>query len=79
MIGMMDRMTKAKVSATVSPDRLARAREVTGTNSVSELLEEALAALIERELERRWLDAHPDEELPGEVVPDLSALPWDGE
>lgn len=72
-------MPKTKVSATVSPERLARAREVTGTDSVSELLEEALEALIERELEQRWLQAHPDEELPGEVVPDLSAVPWNEE
>jgi maltooligosyltrehalose trehalohydrolase len=34
-------------------------------------------ALMERELERRWLEAHPDDELPGEVVPDLSGLPRD--
>ncbi|CAN5611762.1 hypothetical protein BH24ACT14_BH24ACT14_13750 [soil metagenome] len=73
MIGM----PKTKVSATVSPERLARARVITGTDSVSELLDEALLALIERELERRWLEAHPDDELPGEVVPDLSGLPWD--
>ncbi len=70
-------MPKTKVSATVSPERLARAREVTGTDSVSDLLEEALGALIERELEQQWLQAHPDEELPGEVVPDLSAVPWE--
>lgn len=76
---MITRMPKAKVSATVSPERLARAREVTGTSSISDLLEEALGALIERELEQRWLRAHPDEELPGEVAPDLSSLPWDEE
>jgi post-segregation antitoxin (ccd killing protein) len=70
-------MAKSKVSATVDPQRLARAREITGTASVSELLDQALGALIERELERRWLEAHPDAELPGEVVPDLSAIPWD--
>jgi len=72
-------MPKAKVSATVSSDRLARAREVTGTSNVSHLLDQALAALIERELEQRWLHAHPDEELLAEVVPDLSAVPWDEE
>ncbi len=72
-------MPKTKVSATVSPERLASAREVTGTHSVSDLLEEALGALIERELEQRWLHAHPDEELPGEVAPDLSAAPWEEE
>lgn len=70
-------MPKTKVSAAVSPHRLARAREVTGTDSVSDLFEEDLAALIERELEQRWLHAHPDEELNGEIVPDLSAVPWD--
>ncbi|MGH3665861.1 MAG: hypothetical protein ACRDU8_07210, partial [Egibacteraceae bacterium] len=37
---MMNRMPRTKVSATVSPDRLARAREVTGTDSVSDLLDE---------------------------------------
>ncbi|MDQ3312639.1 MAG: ribbon-helix-helix domain-containing protein [Actinomycetota bacterium] len=70
-------MTKTKVSATVSPERLARAKQVSDTTSVSELLEKALEALIERELEHQWLRAHPDAELPGEVVPDLSALPWE--
>jgi hypothetical protein len=75
----MNRHAKVKVSATVSPDRLARAQQITGTNSVSDLLDQALEALIERELERRWLDAHPDEVLPGEVIPNLSALPWDEE
>lgn len=74
---------KVKVSATVSPDRLREAREVTGTESLSTLLDEALAALIERELERRWLDAQQDvgpaspADLPGEVPVDLSAIPWD--
>lgn len=70
-------MTKTKVSATLSPDQLAKAREVTGTSNLSQLLDDALAALIERELERRWLDAHPDDELPGEVPVDLSSVPWD--
>lgn len=79
MIGRINGMPKTKVSATVSPDRLARAREVTGTNNVSDLLEQALGALIERELEQRWLNAHPDEDLPGDVVPDLSGVPWDAQ
>lgn len=70
-------MTRTKVSATISPERLARAREVTGTDSLSQLLDEALDALIERQLERRWLRAHRDGELPGAVEVDLSAVPWD--
>lgn len=76
MVGMPG-MPKTKVSATISPERLARAKEVTGTENVSELLDEALAALVERELEQQWLTAHPDQELPGEVVPDLTGVPWD--
>lgn len=72
-------MPKAKISVTVSPHRLARARQVTGASSVSEVFEQALEALIERELERTWLAAHPDDELPGEVPPDVSAVPWDDE
>jgi post-segregation antitoxin (ccd killing protein) len=72
-------MTKTKVSATVDPDRLAEARELLGTDNVSEVLDTALAALVERELERRWLSAHPDEDLPVDVPVDLAALPWDDE
>jgi post-segregation antitoxin (ccd killing protein) len=70
-------MTKTKVSATVDPERLAEARAVTGTTNLSQLLDQALAAVIERELERRWLDAHPDDELPGHVQVDLSDVPWE--
>jgi hypothetical protein len=70
-------MSKAKISATITPERLAQAREVTGTSNVSQLLDEALLALIERELERRWLATHPDDELPGEVQVDLSDVPWE--
>jgi hypothetical protein len=69
--------TRTKVSATLTPERLKEAQEVTGTRNVSQLLDEALAALIERELEKRWIDAHPDDELPGEVEIDLSSVPWE--
>lgn len=72
-------MTTTKISATVTPERLAEARAVTRTSNLSQLLDEALAALISRELERRWLEAHPDEELPGEVPVDLSSVPWEDE
>lgn len=72
-------MTKAKISATLTPERLAQARSVTGTSNLSQLLDDALAALIEREFERRWLEAHPDDELPGQVEVDLSAVPWEEE
>lgn len=74
-------MTKRKVSVTLSPDRLRRAQEVSGTSNLSELLDDALGALIERALEQQWLDAHPAGEetadLPTEVLVDLRAVPWD--
>lgn len=72
-------MTKVKISATVTPERLADAREVTGTSNLSQLLDDALAALVSRERERRWLEAHPDDELPGAVPVDLSSVPWEDE
>jgi len=68
---------KTKVSATLTPERLQQAKAVTGTSNVSQLLEDALAALIERELERRWLEANRDDELPGDVPVDLSSVPWE--
>ncbi len=68
---------KTKVSATLTPERLRQAQAVTGTSNVSQLLEDALAALIERELEKRWLEANRDDELPGEVPVDLRTVPWE--
>jgi len=70
-------MTKQKVSATVDPRHLAEARALIGSDNISVVLDTALVALIEREQERRWLIAHPDEDLPVDVVPDLAELPWE--
>lgn len=76
-------MAKLKVSVTLSPERLRRARELTGNMKLSELVDEALDALVERELERRWLAGHStgptsaSADLPGEVAVDLSDLPWE--
>lgn len=72
-------MTRIKISATVAPERIAKAREVAGITSLSELLNRALDALIERELEQRWLDAHDGDsgDLPQSVPVDLSHIPWD--
>ncbi|HUG87052.1 MAG TPA: type II toxin-antitoxin system CcdA family antitoxin [Euzebya sp.] len=74
-------MVKKKISATVSPERIRRAQEITGNTNLSELLDEGLAALIERELERRWLAGYrahpPGKDLPPEVEPDLVAVPWE--
>jgi hypothetical protein len=68
-------VSKTKISATVSPERLAEARAVTGTSNISQLIDAALEVLINRE--QRWIDAHPDDELPGQVGVDLSSVPWD--
>lgn len=70
-------MARKKISATVDPDRLAEAVTLSGIENVSAVLDRALRALIEQEHERRWLAAHPVDDLPGEVPPDLSDLPWD--
>lgn len=74
-------MAKQKASVTLSPELVQRAREVTGRQNLSELLDAALDALVERELERRWLAGHSTSvvgaDLPGEVPVDLADLPWD--
>ncbi len=74
-------MAKQKVSVTLSPERLQRARTVTGNENLSELLDDALDALVERELERRWLERHDrapgGADLPGDVTGDLAEVPWD--
>lgn len=73
-------MAKQKVSVTLSPDRIARAHAAFGDRNLSELLDEALLALLEREDERRWLAAHDVDagaDLPGSVPVDLVDLPWD--
>ncbi len=77
----MDGMAKKKISATVSPEWIEAARAATGNDNLSELIERGLEALVERELERRWLEAHhrsaDADDLPGEVVVDLGDVPWE--
>ena len=70
-------MTKRKISATVDPDRLAEAAKLSGSDNVSAVIERALSVLIDAERERRWLEAHEDVDLPGEVEPDLTDVPWE--
>jgi hypothetical protein len=77
-------MAKVKISATVDPARLERAKELTGAGSVSEVLERGLAALIEDELERVHADGYSRMPQAGETVtavdPGVWAdLPWDEE
>lgn len=73
-------MSKRKVSATVSPDLLKQAQELIGSDNVSEVIDQALGALLERELERRWIQGYGAgrvDDLPGEVPVDLADVPWD--
>lgn len=71
-------MTKKKLSVTVSPERLQRARELSPGLNVSEVVDNALDALVQRELENRWLRAREQAaDVHNEVPVDLSDLPWD--
>ena len=77
-------MAKVKISATLDPARLERAKELTGVNSVSEVLERGLAALIEDELERIHAEGYARAPQAGETVRAVDAgvwadLPWDEE
>jgi len=77
----MRAMAKQKVSVTLSPSRISVARRLTGNENLSDLLDDALSALIEREQERRWTNGRSadDDDPLGDVVPDLTDTPWDDE
>ena len=51
-------MAKSKVSVSLDPRRLEQAQSLVGAASVSELLDVALARLIEDELERRHVEGY---------------------
>lgn len=76
-------MAKKKVSVTLSHDRLRRVQELIPGMNVSEVVDEALDALLERELERQWLRGRQGglkadkSDLPQGVPVDLSDVPWD--
>jgi hypothetical protein len=77
-------MAKVKISATVDPAHLERAKELTGVTSVSEVLERGLVALIEDELERIHAEGYARVPQAGETVRAVDAavwddLPWDDE
>lgn len=61
--------TRAKISATVDRELLARARQLTGVTGLSELLDRALTATVTVELESRWHEGYekfpPDDDLAG--------------
>ncbi len=84
MSDSMPSMAKVKISATVDPARLERAKELSGVSSVSEVLERGLAALIEDELERIHAEGYARQPQAGETVSAVDAgiwadLPWDEE
>lgn len=75
---------KVKVSATVSPERLERAKQLTGCDNVSEVLDQGLEALIAQELERIHAEGYvrvpQGEEMVALVEPAVwSELSWDEE
>ncbi|HVL98189.1 MAG TPA: type II toxin-antitoxin system CcdA family antitoxin [Egibacteraceae bacterium] len=73
-------MAKRKISATLSPELIRQAQALTGGGNLSEVLEQGLSALIDRELERRWLAGYqqqpPAEDVPDDVPVDLREVPW---
>lgn len=75
---------KVKVSATVSPEHLARAKELTGCQNVSEVLDRGLAALIKVEQERVHARGYENAPQGRDTVTSVeesvwSDLPWDEE
>ena len=77
-------MSKVKISATVDPDHLKRAKELSGCENTSEVLDRGLRALIEDELERAQANGYTllpqGEEVVRQVDPTIWAeLPWDEE
>ena len=77
-------MAKVKISATVTPAHLDEARRLTGRSSVSEVLDLALVALIERELERVHAEGYERVPQGQETVSVVDGgvwaeLPWDEE
>jgi len=77
-------MNKVKISATLRPDQLAEAKRLTGCDNVSEVLDRALAALIDDELERAHVEGYVRLPQGGETVevvdPAVWAdVPWDEE
>ncbi len=73
-----------KISATVRPERLAEAKRLTGCENVSEVLDRALAALIDDELERAHAEGYTRLPQGDETVRSVDSgvwadLPWDEE
>jgi hypothetical protein len=77
-------MAKVKISATVDPARLETAKALTGCDSVSEVLDRGLKALIEDRLEEAHAEGYARLPQGGEVIKTVddaiwAELPWDEE
>ena len=77
-------MGKVKVSATVSPERLERAKQLTGCDNASEVLDRGLEALIAQRLEGIHSEGYarlPQGEETIEIVDSAiwADVPWDEE
>ncbi len=75
---------KTKVSVTVDQDRLARAKELSGSNNVSAVVDSALEAFIIARLEQKHIDGYErfpqdDETVGFSDGATLSDIPWDEE
>lgn len=73
-----------KVSATVSPERLERAKQLTGCDNVSEVIDRGLQALIVSEAERTHVDGYARAPQGADTVASLepgvwAEVPWDDE
>jgi hypothetical protein len=77
-------MAKMKISATIDPARLERAKALTGCDNVSEILDRGLRALIDDQLEHAHAEGYVRIPQGGEVVQTVdhaiwADLPWDEE
>jgi hypothetical protein len=77
-------MAKVKVSATIDPDRLERAKKLTGSDNISEILDMGLQALIVAEQETIYVEGYTrlpqGNETSAVVDPKFWAdIPWDEE
>ncbi|MGH9024058.1 MAG: hypothetical protein ACRDV9_13335 [Acidimicrobiia bacterium] len=77
-------MSKVKISATVRPERLAEAKRLTRCENVSEVIDRALSALIDHELERLHADGYARLPQDGETLATVDVavwadIPWDEE
>ena len=72
----MTPMAKVKISATVDPVRLEKAKQLTGCDSVSEVLDRGLMALIESYLEAVHANGYTQRPQGAETVTAVGPAIW---